>query len=271
MKKSSLKYFISSLFFVLVLSACNAGGTQDIILLENADPENCTLEICYFDGEKTEIKWLCDDEEAEKVIEEINSLKTKAMDSSKIEEFKIPCYGLGICNKDGEEMNLTYSDGLWLLKDGSVYQAKYDIKKLYDKVSDEDDMNSYDGGILFPNAALLGKYDNRFYRKSEDLPSEKNGVSLSFVSLEDNRVTVSIKNDSDGYFSYGEYYTLQKKIDGEWYTLPCVKEWAFYDVLLEIPAGVKTEEICDLTPYGTLEKGTYRIEKEGLVAEFEIQ
>ena len=269
MKKSSLKYFISSLFFILVLSACNAGGTQDIILLENADSEECALELCYFDGEKTEIKWIFDDEEEEKVVAEINSLKTKAMDSSKIEEFKVPCYGLGISNKDGGEMTLTYSDGLWLLKDGSVYQAKYDLKKLYDKTPEV--INSYDSGILFPNAALLGKYDIRFYRKSEDLPSEKNGVSLLFVSLVDNRVTVSIKNDSDGYFSYGEYYTLQKKIDGEWYTLPCVKEWAFYDVLLEIPAGATTEEICDLTPYGTLEKGTYRIEKEGLAAEFEIK
>ena len=270
MKKSSLKYFISSLFFVLVLSACNAGGTQDIILFENASPETCALELCYFDGEKTEIKWLFDQEEEEKIIEEINSLKTKAMDSSKIEEFKVPCYGLGISNKDGEEMTLTYSDGLWLLKDGSVYKAKYDLKKIYDKASYGP--NTYDGGLLFPNAALLGENDIRFYQKSEDLPSEKNGISLSFVSFEDNLVTVSLKNDSDADFFYGEYYSLQKKIDGEWYTLPYkMTNWGFVDIGLWLPAGETSEEICDLTPYGTLEKGTYRIEKEGLVAEFELQ
>ena len=267
MKKSILGIIIS-LLAVFLLSACKETG--GIKLLDNASPETCALALYYFDGEKTEMKWIFDQEEEEKIIEEINKLNTKQVDSSKIADIKVPCYGIGISDKDGEEICLSYCDGLWLTKDGNVYKAKYNLKKLYDKTSDTG--NSYDGGLLYPNAALLGEYDVRFYQKVGDFPGEKNNISLSFVSFEDNIVTVSLKNDSGADFFYGEYFSLQKKIDGEWYVLPMkMTNWGYTDIGLYLPAGESSEEICNLMPYGTLEKGTYRIEKEGLAAEFEVQ
>ena len=267
MKKSSLGILIT-LIAVFLLSACK-GSTQNIKLLDNASPETSAMALYYFDGEKTEIKWIFDQSEEETIIEEVNNLKIKSVDSSKMAEIKAPCYGIGICDKDGEEMCFSYCDGIWLAKDGSVYKANYNLKKYYDKAPDSDE--SYDGGIVFPNAALLGEYDISFYEKAGDMPSEKNNISLSFVSLEDNIVTVSIKNDSRSDFLYGEYFSLQKKIDGEWYILPMKDDCAYVAIGLWLPAGETSEEICNLTPYGTLEKGTYRIEKEGLAAEFEVQ
>ncbi|MBP5530382.1 MAG: hypothetical protein J6X80_10070 [Lachnospiraceae bacterium] len=270
MKKRSLGIIIT-LLAVFLLSACReTGGTQGIKLLDNASPETSAMALYYFDGEKTEMKWLFDQDEEEKIIDEINKLNIRSADSSKIADIKAPCYGIGISDKEGYDICLSYCDGLWLTKDGSVYKANYNLKKLYDKTSYAGD--SYDGGLMFPNAALLGEYDVSFYQKAEDLPGEKDGISLSFVSFEDNIVTLSIKNDSDSDFLYGEYYSLQKKIDGEWYTLPMkMTNYGFVAIGLLLRAGETTEETCDLFPYGTLEKGIYRIEKEGLAAEFEVQ
>lgn len=59
---------------LLALSGC--GNKQDCKLLENASPETSAMSFYYFDGEKTIVKWLYDQEKEKKIIDEINKLHT---------------------------------------------------------------------------------------------------------------------------------------------------------------------------------------------------
>lgn len=252
----------------MVFSFCSCGNKQDAKLLGKASSETSGMGLYYFDGEKTTVKWIFDKTE-DKIISDINNLNTKSVDSSRISDMTFPCYGLQIGDTTGTEIWLTYSNGLWLTKDGSLYEAKFDFATAYNNAVDEDS-SSFPGGRILPNSALLGRQDPRFYEKAGDMSSEKDGISMSFVSRKDKIVTVKLKNSSNDTFMYGMAYTLQKEINGEWYTLPTYYSWAFNELAYYLPAGEENEEECNLTPYGELEKGHYRIEKEGIVAEFEI-
>ena len=252
-------------------------------MLQDAKPENCAMMLYYFDGKTVKEKWIVDDEKEQKIIDEINNLKIRAVKDSLIKDFSIPCYGLTMGGITGHQ-KLAYSNGLWVKEDGSVYKAEYDLASLFESTSDPD-MKTYDSGIYFPNSAWLGPHDVRFYRKEGAMPSEKDGVSLSFVSLDDNVVTLRLRNDSGSSYGYGSDFSLQKQIDGEWYTIPMVEYAAFAGGSVVLPEGESHDIKCNLAPYGKLESGRYRIEKgyntfeedgwvnseNSLVAEFEIK
>lgn len=267
MKKTTI--LVLCFMFAIALLSC--GNKQDYKLLENASPETSAMSFYYFDGENTTVKWLFDVAKERKIIEDINKLMTKSVANTRVADMKVPCYGIEIVDKDGFEIWLTYSNGLWLLKDGTVYEADYDFKTLYDGVADTD-LDILEGGINMLNAAILGQYDIRYYAKAEDMSNTRDGVTLSVTAVEGNVVTVKIQNDSDEDFFYGEYFTLQKEIDGFWYTIPVrLSNYGFHDIGRILQAHNSSEEKCDITMYGELDNGHYRIEKQQLVADFYLE
>ena len=249
---------ILCLTMLLPLCACEQG--KEIKLLENTDYEDGATTLYYFDGETTYYKFVFDTDEEKKIVESINELKAREVDPSKAKEITIPCYGISTYNKSGYEVKLTYGNGYWLMQDGSVYKAKYDLASLYDSFPPEDS-DPYKGGIWFPNSAWLGPYDVRFYRKESDMPGEKDGMSLSLVDLKGKTATVRFTNNSEYEYVFGEDYSLQKLIDGEWYTLSTKEDICFNAMGYHVDPGASRDMDCDLTPYGELEEGSYRIAK----------
>lgn len=263
------------IFVVLILAFIFIGGCgkkgQDCKMLENASPETSAMSLYYFDGDSTTIKWLYDSKEEQKIIDAINALKTQTISVERVSEMSVPSYGLAISDKEGYEIWLTYSDGLWLLKDGSVYGAEYDFKSLFDSITGGD-VSTQNGGIYMPNSAILGQYDVRYYAETGDMTSSRDGISLSVVSVDGNIVTIQIENDSVEEYTYGTYYSLQKEIDGKWYAIPAaLSNYGFEDIAYILEAGKTAEEKCDLTMYGELQEGHYRIEKDQLAAEFYLE
>lgn len=251
----------------MCLSAC---AKQECRMLENAAPENSAMTIYCFDGENTNIKWRFDRNEEQKIISEINQLKTRSANSDRLSEMDVPCYGIEISDTDGYDIWLTYSNGLWLLKDGTVYEADYDFNKLYDNISDAEP-EIMRGGIGMPNSAYLCEYDKRYYEKSDDLYDSKDNITMSVTSVEGKSVIVKLENNSDADYCYGEHFRLQKKIDDVWYIIPVkLSNYAFNDLGYILNAHESQEMACDLTPYGELSPGIYRIEKENMAAEFVI-
>lgn len=271
-KKPAFWIIAISVVTCVIVGICfltNPKGNH-IKLLENASPSTSAMSFHYFDGEKTEIKWLYYSEEEQEIIDAINHLTTVKCDNSRVKEFAAPCYGLGISDKDGNMILLTYCNGLWLNKDGSVYEANYNFKELYDSIVSES-LETINGGSGMTNAGLLGEHDVSFYSKAPEMSSEKDGVTLSISAIRGNTVTVVISNNSSEEFIYGTHYSLQKEINGVWNVLPHkLSNYAFADIACILPAGESREEVCDLTMYGELSDGHYRIEKEGMVAEFSV-
>lgn len=82
-------------------------------------------------------------------------------------------------------------------------------------------------------------------------------------------ITILIANNSGEEFTYGEYFSLQKQIDGQWYTIPVKADnVGFQDIAHILPDGESTSETYNLDLYGTLEPGIYRLVVETLLAEF---
>ena len=82
-------------------------------------------------------------------------------------------------------------------------------------------------------------------------------------------ITVLIANNSGEEFTYGEYFSLQKQIDGQWYTMPVrADNIGFQDIAHILPDGESAGETYNLDIYGTLEPGIYRLVVEILLAEF---
>lgn len=272
------------LVMLMSLSSCvGVEGMGSPKLLEKADPANSAMTIYCFDGKTTSEKWIFESDLEEKIVEEINDLKLRPASRSSIKDIKTPCYGIMVYGEEGP-IKLATGNGLWVLQDGSVYKGQYDLASVFDNVSDND-MTTYDDGLRFPNSAWLGAYNTAYYRKAGDMPSEISGVSLSFVEYKDNVVTVKLRNESGNDYEYGLYFALQKQIDGEWYEIPPVKDYAFTELAYSLPAGGSADLDCSLDHYGKLDAGRYRIEKESfifvtdgvtdshksLVAEFEIK
>lgn len=67
------------------------------------------------------------------------------------------------------------------------------------------------------------------------------------------------------------HYGLQKEIEGKWYTLPIVRTNVEFDaVALILGDQGEAEESCDLTIFGELGEGNYRLVKDGMTAEFSL-
>ena len=70
---------------------------------------------------------------------------------------------------------------------------------------------------------------------------------------------------------YGQSFRLEALVEDLWYSIPAEREMAFTAEGLVVPAGSSTEESYDLSAYGKLPAGTYRLVIENsLRMEFEI-
>lgn len=103
---------------------------------------------------------------------------------------------------------------------------------------------------------------------------KKGFETLAFVEVKTylnsgSEITVRITNNSGEEFSYGEYFSIQKQIDGQWYTVPVrADNVGFQDIAHILTNGESASETYNLNIYGTLEPGTYRLVVETLSAEF---
>ncbi|MGM8216599.1 immunoglobulin-like domain-containing protein [Bacillaceae bacterium W0354] len=78
-------------------------------------------------------------------------------------------------------------------------------------------------------------------------------------------LTVLIEINSDKQCIYGEYFMLEKKIEGEWYQVPIEFEdnYGFNDIGYELNPSDIGEWIVDWDwLYGSLDPGEYRIVKD---------
>ena len=124
--------------------------------------------------------------------------------------------------------------------------------------------------LNFPNAGRLSAYHTIFLLKADEQTAESpEGLTMTVEDIGTSEITVLIANNSGEEFTYGEYFSLQKQIDGQWYAMP-VRAYniGFQDIAHILPDGESASETYNLDIYGTLEPGIYRLVVETLLAEF---
>jgi len=150
-----------------------------------------------------------------------------------------PFYGFWISDKDGYDISVTASDGIWIKNDGSVCYGDTELSLLWEQMegNDEDDtLNVLD----FPNAGHLYSYHCFFLMKVDEQSAEnQEGLTMTVEDIGTSEITVWITNDSGEEFSYGEYFSLQKQIDGQWYMIPVrADNIGFQDIAHILPNGI---------------------------------
>jgi len=93
------------------------------------------------------------------------------------------------------------------------------------------------------------------------------GVTMTVKegSVDSGGLTVMLENKSGSRGSYGQYFCLEKKIDGTWYQLPVTieGEYGFDDIGYRLlPGEAKELPVNWEWLHGTLEPGDYRIVKD---------
>lgn len=95
-------------------------------------------------------------------------------------------------------------------------------------------------------------------------------MTMRVIGYEDGIVTVEIDNHSGYEMGYGDEYTLQRLEGEEWVDVQPEKEYAWNDVLHTIPDLTVVKETYDMTVFGNLPVGKYKLVKNDLEAEFEV-
>jgi hypothetical protein len=94
-----------------------------------------------------------------------------------------------------------------------------------------------------------------------------NGVTMSVKqgTVSSTGLTVIFDNNSDKQCIYGEYFLLEKKIEGRWYQVPVALDgnYGFNDIGIDLaPSDVRGWTVDWGWLYGSLATGDYRIVKD---------
>ena len=249
----------------------SSGKVSETGMLADASPQTSALELYYYDGERVTVRTLYQETKKREILDELNALAAEEVSADRLSEWKVPCYGLWIGGADEDDLWVAYSDGLWLNQDGKLYAVTADFESLWKQLQGEDE--ACDWTVLnFPNAGILGKTDIRFLLPVDgESAVSPEGVSMTVTDFTDGTAVVCIENQSGGTITYGTAYALQKEIEGRWYALPlAVTNIGFEEIAIILENQEQAEETCDLTIFGELEEGNYRLLKDDMAAEFSL-
>ena len=269
-KKYITVLILSLLILAAVLYGIRNGRRNDKggNILAGASPDTSAFQMYYFDGETVAVRTLYDSGAEKEVIKKINGIPLQAAEEDALSQMEPPFYGFWISGQDGFDISVAASGGVWLKNDGAVYYGDTDLSGLWEQMEgkDEDTWNA----LNFPNAGRLSAYHTIFLLKADEQTAEvPEGLTLTVEDIGTSEITVRITNNSEEEFSYGEYFSIQKQIDGQWYTVPVrADNVGFQDIAHILPNGESASETYNLNIYGTLEPGTYRLVVETLSADF---
>jgi len=102
--------------------------------------------------------------------------------------------------------------------------------------------------------------------------SVRNGVSMTLVSYENGVLNIKITNNSEETINYGEDIELQMEQNGEYAVVEPKEAFAWIDEVYDLEPGAEVEKAVDLSPYGELAKGNYRLIKfPEMILDFAIE
>lgn len=97
------------------------------------------------------------------------------------------------------------------------------------------------------------------------------GVYLRPIAYENGQLKVEIDNQCGSDYYYGMDYALQKKDGENWIDVEPVVEYGWPKISLMVKDTEKATEEYDLTVFGDLEAGSYKLVKNELEAEFTLE
>lgn len=253
---------------VLLLTACAARMN----LMPEGSPDTSALSLYVYDGDTVTCRLLFDTNAEKAILKDFQNAKAAPADLD-VTALTPPFYGLEIGGADGRSVYGLWSDGYFLTGSGSAYKFDYDFETLLERY-DWDEPDTYQSLTVMPCASHVAKTEDgwnpSFLTPSSSL-KQPEGISMELVSLEDGKIRVRFANQSGQEWTYGYYYSLQVLLDGAWYQVPPQEEYGVIDLACILPDGESREETYNLSFFGQLPPGTYRLVAEQLTAEFTVE
>lgn len=117
-------------------------------------------------------------------------------------------------------------------------------------------INNDPGGAFEPSPGSKVEYE------VNTLPD----VRLSMNKYKSWEGEVSLRNNAEESYTYGEWFEIQYKYGEEWHRVPYISEFGYYDIAYALPEGESEEIHINWSKiYGELPVGTYRIVKDVIV------
>ena len=266
--------FVRSMLLVsvLLLFLAGCGGSRNT-LLEGASPDTSALTLYVYDGETVTWQYLFDSQAVQKLLDQLAEVQATATEDFLPTQAAAPIYALEIGGEDGLPRVGAWSDGHWITADGAVYTFDFDFPALLTAYSWEAGDQHSDFSVM-PCARTMtcgdSGWNTALLTPAEDLQPPE-GISMTLADQADGTLTVTLENTTDTEWAYGEAFSVQALLDGTWYSIPMLPDnWGFNSIGILLAPGERSEKTYDLSFYGTLPAGTYRLVVEGLSAAFTV-
>lgn len=260
---------VLTLAVVLSLSGCGKKNS----VFEKASPGTSALALYIYDGITVTRAFVFDEKTEKSILSSIASVKAVKAEDWSPELVTEPVYALEIGSESGRMLTSAWSNGYLIAQDGNVYSFDYDFAAL-SKAYEWTDRDYWRDVSILPCSRLLSQDENGWYSSmlhpADELTPPEN-VTAGFLGRTGNNITVKFTNNGEDEWTYGEYFSVQVLLDDTWYTVPPIPgDWGFNDIAWICPAGNTHQKSYDLSMYGTLPDGKYRLVAENLAVEFTV-
>lgn len=264
---------------MLALCACAPACNSEEVpfsdgnnFFNNASPETSVLMFYVYDGENGQYSWISNADTSRAILKELGEVDVRKAADWNPDKLKGKIiYGISIGSGDVLDVQGSWCDGYWIASDGYAYEFDYDFKKL-EKNYNWENPQKFRGIAYMPNARWMTEYKMEWYKSvmtSAPEHSAPANVTMEMISHEDGKIKVKLINSGDDEWMYGEYYSLEVKLNGKWYAVPTMPgNWGFHDIGYILNAGAEAEMEYNLAMYGDLPVGDYRVVVEEMTAEF---
>ena len=243
-------------------------------LMANASPGTSALSFFVYDGENSKLWYLFNNSQENEILRAISAVPAEKAENWSPELFTAPAYGFEISDTDGWALEAVWSNGYWITQDGEVYRFDYDFGTFSDKY-DWSDERVFSAADMLPCAHIICRDGDKWYADrlspvyiDEEVPDY---ISAELVGQTEDKITVKYTNSGSEEWMYGMFFSVDVLLDGEWYSVPTITgHWAFPAIGIVLEPEQPREEVYDLSMYGELPPGQYRVVANGCTVEFTV-
>lgn len=240
-------------------------------LWDAASPGTSMISFSCFDGKSGYTAY--EHEEREQLLAELKATPAKRPDAIPYDRIKYPVYGNWIGTKDGRGLQMIWTNGILITRDGEAYEFDFDWEKL--TAREWTQKRELSGLVEIPGAYYLMNQNGQWnFSLMTAAEPEKAPADIEMIIKNHSResVEVSLKNAGKEVWTYGADYSL-KVLNGEsWYAVPTIptENWGFVSIGYELAPQQSADRTYSLAMFGELPAGNYKLNVNGCEAEFEL-
>ncbi len=252
-----------------MLVSCGAGEPNT--LFDTASPESSVMIVYVSDEDTTTEYWLVNDPLEHEILGKMKNTTATPADVT-TEDVTFPVYGFEIGTTDG--LNMSWSNGYLYNRDGAVYEFDFDFEKLLKDYGFEKKQTvRVNRHILCERYLVLDEngWNADLMESVDEDPLAPEGITLE-ATRENEKIHAVFRNNGTEDWMFGMHCSLHVQLGDVWYYVPVSPEnnWGTPDIGYELPSGGEWEETYNLTMYGDLPAGHYRMFAYGLTWEFNV-